>query len=580
MGGFSIISRDYLARAPAALDTILETARRGGLGAPLEFAHERYAVHYFPKQQQQISPAALAFPNGDFIFSVGTLFHGNRLGRAALEQIYAEHDGTGAVAESCRGAFALVICRGGQIAVFNDSLGVFPVFYDRQFRAAGSAFLPIARVLPNLRLAPQSVYEYVFNGVVSGNDSILDEIGLLPLGATLAFGDGASLTRGRVIPPAEPLALTAEEAVEQLSAILSPYFATIASLFGSRVSCALSGGYDSRLLVAFLRAAGVSPLLTVYGSQEEEDIRLALAIAEGEGLVLDVVDKDAVTVPPEEFAKVVEDNFFIADGYSWDGFFDNGAESRERRQRVAGGAIALNGGAGEIMRNFFYLRGRAYTPRELAWCFYSRFDPRVCSALFDEEEYYRAFERKIADLVGDTRERLPRVTIDWLYHLFRCRSWDGRANAVNGKFGHTALPFLDARVTDFASRIPSRLKNHGAIEAALIARIDPRLAAYRSTYGHGFDRAPPFSRRVHDYLTYLRPPSVRRYSFRLQHRYRAGRRRNPYLSPPYIAAVLPGDFAVARRFFRLDALHDNAQWARVLTLEYLARQLDMAPGNP
>ena len=573
MGGFSIVSRDYLARAPAALDTVLATARRGGLGAPVEFAHERYAVHYFPKQQPQIAPAALTFPNGDFIFSVGTLFRGNLFGRAALERIYAEYDGTRSVANGCRGAFALVICRAGQIAAFTDPLGVYPVFYDRDFRAAGSAFLPIARALPILRLSPQSVYEYVFNGVVSGNDSIVDEIGLLPLNAMLVFGDRVSITRGQVKAPSEPLAATAEEAVEELRTILLPYFATIVSLFGNRVSCALSGGYNSRLLVAFLRAAGVSPLLSVYGSREEEDIRLALAIAEGEGLVLDVVDKDAVTVPPEEFAKVVEDNFFIADGYSWDGFFDNGAESRERRRRVAGGVIALNGGAGEIMRNFFYLRGGAYTPREIAWSFYSRFDPRACTDTFNEEEYYRTFERKIADLVGATRVRLSRVTIDWLYHLFRCRSWDGRANAVNGKFGHTALPFLDARVTDFASRIPSRLKNHGAIEAALIARIDPKLAAYPSMYHHPFDRAPPFSRRIHDYLTYLRPPSLRRFSFRLQHRYRTAPRRNPYLAPTYVAAALPGDLDISRHFFRLEAVRDNAQRARILSLEYLARRI-------
>ena len=576
MGGFSILSREFLARAPRSLETVLATARRGGLGAPIAFTHDRYAVHYFPKQQAGFKPAAIAFPNGDFILAAGTLFHDGNLGRAALERIYAGYDGTRSIVDACRGAFALVICRDGNITLFNDPLGVYPVFYDREFRAAGSAFLPIARALPRVSLAPQGVYEYVFNGVVSGNDSIVDEIGLLPLNAKLELGARRVLACGSVTPPTETLAVTHAAAVEGLHEILLPYFETIASLFGDRVGCALSGGYDSRLLVAFLRAVGVAPHLSVYGKKEEEDIGLALAIAEGEGLCLDIIDKEIPLVPPEEFAWVVEDNFFTADGYGWDGFFDNGAELRERRNRVAGGTIALNGGAGEIMRNFFYLRGRAYTPREIVWSFYSRFDPRTCGAGFDEEQYFRAMERKIGELVGAERERLSRVTIDWLYHLFRCRSWDGRANAVNGKFGYTALPFLDAAVTGFACRIPSRLKNHGAIEAALIARIDPRLASFVSVYGHSFDRPPPLSRRVHDYLTYLRPPSLRRVSFRFQHRLGRARRHGPYVAAPFVAAALPGELATARRFFDLDAVRDGGQWARILSLEYLARRLGIS----
>lgn len=574
MGGFSILSREFAARDPEAVATYLKVSRLGGLAEPIAIPHDRYNVHYFPKHRQGGEPQLLRFPNGDFILCSGTLFHRGLSGQRALAAVFSEFDGSRAVTSTCRGSFALVICREGSISVFNDALGVYPIFYDQRFRAISSGFLPMAMALPSLTLNRQSVYEYVFNGVVSGNASMVDEIALLPVSSTLVLDRTPTVDRRSLTPPTEPESITATEAVKSIRDILIPYFEAIASRFGNQVTCALSGGYDSRLLTAFLRAAGVDPDLYVYGADTDDDVRLARQIASQQNLKLKVIDKSLPRIQsPNAFSQVVDNNFFVLDGYGWEGLFDNGEEAAQRQARVANGSLALNGGAGEIMRNFFYLQNRHYSGRELLWSFYSRFDPQACTTAFDEEDYYRNLEDKLDELVGSDLRRLPRPTIDWLYHLFRCRSWDGRANAVNGKFGHTALPFLDSAVTQFASRIPPPLKDHGAFQAALIADIDPILASYPSNYGHSFDQAPPFRRRVTDVMTYMRPPALRRFSFRLQQRMRRTPKLPTLLRQSYIGAVLPGDFAFMRQFFRFEAVRDSQQMARILSVEYLARRL-------
>lgn len=301
-------------------------------------------------------------------------------------------------------------------------------------------------------------------------------------------------------------------------ALLDRYFHIIAQVFGDRVCCALSGGYDSRLMLACMRRHGIRPRVFVYGHVAEADVSLAIEIARREGFPLAVIDKNhQPTIRPEDFAVTVRRNFLAQDVCSWAGIFQNNAEIFESARRVHGNAIAFNGGGGEIFRNFFYLLDRQFSVRELLWSFYSRFNPLICTQVFDREDYYQGLERKIADLLGTDDPLLARPTVEWLYHCFRCRAWDGSVDSLCSRYGFTAMPYLERSITEHASALRLSWKNHGAYEAELIQRVDHRLARYSSVYGHDFDSQPPLFRRIADYATYLRPPLLRRHTYRLRH---------------------------------------------------------------
>jgi asparagine synthase (glutamine-hydrolysing) len=317
----------------------------------------------------------------------------------------------------------------------------------------------------------------------------------------------------------------------------------------------------------------VRPRVYVYGAGTDGDVAIAGEIARGEGFAIAHIDKsDRPAIPPAEFAETAHRNFLAQDGYGWGGIFQNDGEIAERMRRVRGGAIAVNGGGGEIFRNFFYLPDRGYTIRELLWSFYARFDPRVCTAAFDADAYYRGLEHKVQDVLGSDAPHLPRPTVEWLYHAFRCRSWDGRVDSICGRYGYTGMPYLEPATTAQGSELPLAWKNHGAYEAELIRRADHRLAAYPSAYGHDFAGPPPLSRRLRDYATYLRPPWLRRYGYRLHHRRRHAGEWPGYLAPAYQEAVLPGGATEMRRLFRLERVADSEQFARILSLEYALRQ--------
>ena len=575
MGGFVLLhtapGEDRSATQAAALGAFA----RMGLPAPRLIQGENYVLAVFPKRQAS-EPALEQFPNGDFAFACGTLIYDNMVGKAATAAFYRDSGGCSGSRDKAMGHYAVIQRKGGETEIVLDGFGGFLVFYDSARRIASSSFLALASALDQVTLSTQGACEYVFNGVVSGDATVFDEVLLAPVNARIVVREQGFEIRHHPLPvPTTVSTGPFEVTVKQSMELLDRYFAAVATSFRDRVTCALSGGYDSRLILALLRRHGVSPRVYVYGPPGNKDVDLARAIAEGEGFALEVVDKDKqLAFAPSEFGSVAYDNFLASDGYTWSGIFTNGAERAQRASRVSGDALALNGGGGEIWRNFFYLLDRTYSPRDILWSFYSQFDPETCTSAFEEERYFRQLEDKLEALIGGPRADLPRPLVEWLYHNFRCRAWDGRINNINNTYGYVALPFLERSLTEHASVIPIGWKNHGAYEAELIRRADRRLASYPSGYGHDFGRPPPLARRLADYGTYLRPPWLRRFAYRVKNRVRRVGQWPDYLRQEYRDAALPGGVQVMSGLFQLERVGDPDQLARILSLEYLIRQFE------
>jgi hypothetical protein len=570
MGGFFVVCADPHEDRHAEVTRLQGAFAELGFAPPEIVEAEGYVFGAYPKLQSR-SAGLKRYPNGDFAFVCGTcLSEGTGLAPAA-----SLHEGAAAtspMSEEIMGHYAAVLKKDGRTEIKLDGFGGYHLFYNLEARIVSSSFYAICSVLPSLTLSQQSACEYLFNGVVSGNETLFSEVKLAPIQATIVVGPYAlEILRPTLSVTRAFSSARSDASLRESIALLDRYFGAVASSFGDRVRCALSGGYDSRLILAYLRRHGMKPSVYVYGSAGEQDVLLAQEIARGEGFPLDVIDKeDRPMIPPMEFKETAHRNFLATDGYGHAGIFHNGAETEESARRVLGDTIAINGGGGEIFRNFFYLLDRGYAIREILWSFYSRFNPATCTAVFDSESYYRSLERKVMNLLSSDEKWLSRPTVEWLYHSFRCRAWDGKVDSIAGRYGFTAMPYLERSITEHASALPLHWKNHGSYEAELIRRIDSRLAGYRSIYGHDFSRSPPPSRRLSDYWTYLRPPWLRRYTYRLRHFHRSGDWPR-YLALPYREAVLPGGITILRRLFRPGRVADQEPFARILSLEYALR---------
>ncbi len=571
MGGFFLVCRGPSRDRSKELTRLQRAFAELGFASPEIVEARDYVFAGYPPFGEGSAPLTRS-PNGDFVYVCGTCMDDDGFGAVAAARL---HDCASTVADDATmGHYAVVLSRHGRTEIRLDRFGGYHLFYNLDAGIVSSSFYVICSVLGCLTLLQQSAYEFVFNGVVSGNETLFGEVALAPIGATIRVGaHGLEIIRPVLRVTRTFTAETREASLCRSVALLDRYFGAIARRFGDRVGCALSGGYDSRLILAFLRRHGLRPRVYVYGGAGEKDVLLASQIARREGFSLDVIDKDdRPIIPPDQFAETARLNFLAADSYQYTGIFQNGAEIAESARRVCGNTIAFNGGGGEIFRNFFYLLDGKYTIRELLWSFYCQFDPAVCTPIFDSTRYYNALENKVMDLLASDERRLPRPTVEWLYHSFRCRAWDGKVDSVVARYGFTAMPYLERSITEHASALRLSWKNHGAYEAELIRRVDRGLSRYLSNYGHDFSKPPPASRRLADYATYVRPPWLRRYTYRIKYARRRSGDWPGYLAEPYRKAVLPGGAEVLSRLFRLDRIGDEAQLARVLSLEYALRR--------
>jgi len=575
MGGFFLVCRSQNEDRTEELNRLQTAFTQIGFTAPEIIADDAYIFAAYPKFGTK-SPQLKSYPNGDFVFTCGTCISSQGVGVSAADAFY--QGGDRVETDFISGHFVVVVRKGGKTTINMDQFGGYHVYFNAERRIISSSFYAISSALPSLTLRRQAAYEYVFNGVVSGNETIFAEVAVAPIRACIDVGaDGPTIRRTAPNPPKMTSEEKYSDSVEHGIQLLDRYFGSVVTTFKGRINTALSGGYDSRLMLAGLRRHGAQPRVYIYGRRQDSEVQLVEAIAKGEGFQLEVIDKEAQQIiSPNEFAEVARQNFFGVDGYNYGGIFHNGAERKESARRVAGNSIAFNGGGGEIFRNFFYLLDRPLRVHELLWAFYSGFDPACGTSIFDIDAYYRNLEKKIFEVVGSDDSWLPRPTVEWLYHNFRCRAWDGKIDTNSNWFGYTAMPFLERRITEHASRLPLRWKYHGAYEAALIERIDAKLAAYPSNYGHSFEQPRTLGRRAGDYATYIRPPWLRRYSHRIKHRTSNPRELRGYLAPAYQDAVLPGGPEIIRRLFRLDRVRNSNHYARVLSLEYALRQFGSA----
>jgi hypothetical protein len=553
----------------AELATLYEVFAQQGFSSPCTIETPDYVFVGYPTIETQ-SLALNRSPGGDFVFVCGTCLDDDGIGCAAAAHLADCQNNQDRRRPMIMGHYAVIFRRHGRTVIQLDNFGGYQLYYDSAAGIVSTSFLALCSVLPRLTLSQQSACEYVFNGVVSGNATLFGEVAVAPIGATIRIDPrGLDIVRPPLAAPRSLTAATRAQSIDCSMALLDRYFGAVQRIFGDRVGCALSGGYDSRLILAFSRRHGIRPRVYVYGKAADSDVAIASEIAGHEGFELAAIDKnDRPVIAPAEFLDAVHHNFLSQDGYGWGGIFQNGAELIESARRVRGDTIALNGGGGEIFRNFFYLTDREYTIRELLWSFYSRFDPAVLTKVFDPAGYYCGLEKKVAEVLGSDDPRLPRTAVEWLYHRFRCRSWDGKTDSLAARFGPTGMPYLEPAITEHASALPLGWKNHGDYEAELVRRADCRLAAYRSVYGHDFAAPAPFSRRLLDYATYLRPPWLRRYAYRLKYRRRQAGSWSGYLARAYREAVLPNGLPHTSRLFRAERVADPDQYARILSLEY------------
>jgi asparagine synthase (glutamine-hydrolysing) len=513
----------------------------------------------------------------------GSIIYRRRAFAEALPGLLADFEPTSFAWEDLLGTYAAIVRKQGNVHLFTDGLGASRLYTNADRTIFSNSFLAMCELVRPRRLRVQACYEYVIAGSVYGDKTLVEEIDVLPANCLVAIDERGqvSLTQKRspIDDTAPPVDMTLDAIADYHCERLDPVFAPLAENFPDRIRLSFSGGFDSRLMLAMLLRHDATPTLFVYGREDDEDVRIARHISSAEKLPLKWIDKSrAPSVAPDAFVDEAEKNLWAFDGWKVETpLFDFGTDREDRIRRHLDGQIPLNGSLGEIYRNFFYMPDRPSSTGALVDTFYSRYDPRSLTERFDPHRYRAAMGDAMRQAIGADTDRLSRSQVEALYPRFRGRFWTGRDAANNQRFGPMFFPYLEPAAIAHTATVPIRFKDLGYLQGRMIARINPRLAAYPSDYGFALDGPRPVGYRLKSFVGTQRPPWLRRRSFRWTHR--SPQPLPDPLSDPYLSRVIDLEFPVMRALFHIDRIHCPTQYGLIATLEYLAQRYNLEPNE-
>lgn len=526
--------------------------------------------------QTVVEDATVRAPEG-FACCVGALWYRGRFASAALALLLADIDDDREPDETeLRGNFALFLHGKGRCVLMNDAPGFVRIYVSADGAFYSTSWLAVCAYSGPVELDEASAAEYVLLGASHSDNTVAQGITTLPLGRAFDLARRRSRLRFPAsFWTASRVPASFDDAAAEAEALLRIVFEQAATAFPVRVRTALSGGFDSRLILAGLLACGVRPELFVYGSAGSEDVTVARATAASIGLPLSVIDKDVLGahLASPGIERLVDAALFF-DGVPSDGIHDAGVDQQTRLEQMAGGFLGLNGGGGEIFRNYFHLPDRGFRAIDIVRTFYRGFDDKV----FRRPNGRRAYEDRMAASIertlgvddAATGQKLTREQVELVYPLFRCHYWMGVNNSVAARYGCYMTPLVDLPLIRLACRLPLAWKNVGRLQARLIAVLHDGAAAERSAYGFRFIDGPDRRARMQEWATRMRPVSVRPFINALHRRF--SRQQVPPGLLERWRTLLPGEWRLDRTL-DLRRLPNTGAFNRALSIEVVWREL-------
>lgn len=384
----------------------------------------------------------------------------------------------GVFSGEARGCFTALARDGGALRAASDPLGLGHVY---GFRRRGrlvllsnrlhAAALAVRAFFPNaFRLDPAGVLSSVVFETPFDDGSLVDGVALLEAGLVCEIADGEVVERPRRRAPA-PYAQGLERVVETLKENARAAAAE-AEARGGRAVLFLSGGRDSRLVLAAAAAAGVLPRFAryTYGAKTRPDRLIARRVAALLGLPFE----DARTPPVEGGIDALLDRWhshaFGAKGVFRSGFFAEPAPQ----------AVWLTGALGGDYRGFYTAmatrKGRPVGPRDR---------PRDLAATLlriqARETLLTPAGRDLLEARLAARafpeDEPPALAFDLLSHRFRARRHFGLALRASNEAAPTHAPLYSPAALDAAFSLDDAERAAGRLVYDAMRALHPPLAA-------------------------------------------------------------------------------------------------------
>jgi hypothetical protein len=445
---------------------------------------------------------------GSWLFVIGTWFHQEGYANGSetlLLERYLEVGGAH-LGEELEGFFVVVVgdARTNETSFITDIVGSCQCFFRRTagtIALSGSSLL-LANLAP-FGMDEIGCQEYLRTGIIYQDRTFYKEVRKLGPASILRIGRGTEQVAQRYwsVGTIKPESIRGPEAARSLWNRLTNAAVKIGQAFPNPV-CDLTGGYDSRAVVAAFWASGIPVATVVSGPEESADVVLSRQLAQIAGLPhLHNPSCDSMT-----FNQVTEALPFT------DGEYDLVEYARVleiHRSMTDRFDVSINGSFGELARGYWwellFPKAGEHAKLDAQKVGRLRFaattdDPRLFSpeVRLDLASHFAAIIDRTNDGLFDSPNTLQ---MDHAYLAMRMQRWQGRIASSTNRIWPCLSPFMFRSVLETMLSTQVRLRRRGLLIRQMLAEFQPAWATI--PLEHGYPAMPASWKSLHRFLPAL-----------------------------------------------------------------------------
>jgi hypothetical protein len=456
------------------------------------------------------SPVTIASDahTGAWLSSIGTWFHSGGYASGSNARLLERYLQVGPekLAEELEGFFVLFVGdpRTHETVLITDIVGSCHCFLRPMPQAlaiSGSSLL-LASLAP-CELDQIGCQEYLRTGIIYENRTCWKEIRKLGPASIFRFRLGGEQTVSKywhfeAIPPNS---IGVSDAARTLWEHLLCAATKVGKAF-NRPLCDLTGGYDSRALVASLWSAKLPITTTVSGLEDSQDVILSARLAAVAGL-------------PHIHAHAAEVVTFdaVSEALSFtDGEYDLVEYARIlqiHRSAMNRFDISINGSFGEVARGYWWelllphigKKQKLNSERVARLRFTANSDP---AGIFSPEVRLD-FTSHVGSIIERCNAGLAdcpnTMQMDHLYLDLRMQRWQGRIASSTNRIWPCLSPFMFRSVLETILASDVRIRRRGLLIRELLSRYTPAWATV--PLEHGYPAVPATWKNLHRFAPIL-----------------------------------------------------------------------------
>ncbi len=503
MGNFLIVLSDEQSRdkARGIFDSGLRSAASlKGQTRSSTLERDGVLAASFQRQNGSGSPITVDPGTGSWLLAAGTWFHPSAKGPDKEKRLLERSIEIGfeRVTDEMEGFFALALGDPvrNETVIATDLVGSCHCFvrtWPGVAAVAGSSI--VLSAISDCEIDPVACQEFLCTGVVYEDRTLYREIRKLGPASFYHFRRGKLETVRRYwdVSYVDPDSLSGPEAVREFAEKLVGAGRRIGASC-ERPVCDLTGGYDSRLLVAALMKAGFPFSTVVTGHPNSPDV----VVSKGLAGIAELRHLHLSSGPVDSHQQLLN-ALQVTDGEYDIVEYARVWDIHHRLSQEFG--ISLNGSFGEVARGYWWelLFPSAGAHRALDSAKIARL--RFAAGNYDTSLFPSRTRLDLASHFTEVIDRTNRglaglpnsLQLDNVYLMMRMQRWQGRIASSTNQIWPCLSPFLFRSVLESMLRTATHLRRRGLLARQTIAKLEPRFASYPLEHGYP---PVPFSLRT------------------------------------------------------------------------------------